>query len=477
MTLLEPLFRWEVVEAQFSDRARLQGMLDFEGALARAEARAGIVPTTAAAAITAKCQSDLFDFDALAKSGALAGNLAIPLVKQLTKLVEKDDKEAARFVHWGATSQDAIDTGFILQLRAVLDAIESEERKLADALAKLAKKYRATPIAGRTWLQQALPTSFGLIAAGWLDAIDRHRVRLDNLRPRVLVLQLGGAVGTLAALGDKGADVAAALAEEVQLNLPSLPWHGHRDRIAEAAAVFALLTGTLGKIARDISLHAQTEIAELNEPAAKGRGGSSTLPHKRNPVASAVVLAAATRVPGLLSSILSAMVQEEERGLGGWHAEWETLPEIIGLTAGALHHLTETVSGLEVDSVKMKENLDGTHGLIFAEAVQMTLARHVGRMAAHELVEKLAKRAQAKGRHLRDVVAEDRTVKKYLKKAELARLFDPEQYLGMTGNFIDRSLKAHAALQRNATAKRLEPSAPAPGVPPARVRKSAKKGQ
>jgi len=454
MNLLEPLFRWNAVEILLSDRARLQGMLDFEAALARAGARTRVIPEAAAPAIAAKCRAELFDNEALANATALAGNPAIPLVRQLTKLVEKEDKEAARFVHWGATSQDAMDTGFVLQLRAALDAIAPELQKLSDALAKLAKKYRATPIAARTWMQQALPTTFGVKAAGWLDAIDRHRVRFGELRQRALVLQFGGAVGTLAALGDKGMDVAAALAEDLQLRLPTLPWHTQRDRIAETVAAFALLTGSLGKIARDISLHAQTEIAELHEPAAKGRGGSSTMPQKRNPVTAAVVLAAATRMPGLLAAVFGAMAQEEERGLGNWHAEWETLPEIIGLAAGALHHLTETMSGLEVDTKKMKENLERTRGLIFAEAVQMTLARSLGRMAAHELVEAACKRALAKGRHLRDVLAEDRTVKKLLKKNELARLFNPAEYLGVADSMIDRALQAHNAMRPKASAAR-----------------------
>ncbi|MFZ0633936.1 MAG: lyase family protein, partial [Candidatus Acidiferrales bacterium] len=224
-----------------------------------------------------------------------------------------------------------------------------------------------------------------------------------------------------------------------------IPWHSHRDRIAEVASTLGLCTGTLGKIARDISLLAQTEVAEVFEPAAEGRGGSSTLPHKRNPVTSAVVLAAATRVPGLVSSMLAAMIQEQERGLGGWHTEWETMPEIIGLTAGALHHLTDTVGGLEIDSAKMAENLDVTRGLIFAEAVQMALSNALGRQAAHELVESVCKRAQAQKRHLREVLAEDAVVTKHLTREQLNRLFDSRQYLGAADAFIDRVLAAHSS--------------------------------
>jgi len=445
MSLLEPLFRWKAVEELFSDRARLQGMLDFEAALARAEVRAGVIPTPAAPAIAAKCRAELFDTEALARAAALAGNPAIPLVKQLTALVGAADKEAQRFVHWGATSQDAIDTGFVLQMREALQHIEAEVERLAGALAQLADKHRATPVAGRTWMQQALPTTFGLKAAGWLDAVTRHRARLAEARRRALVVQFGGAVGTLAALGDKGMGVTAALGEELHLGVPDLPWHAHRDRVGEVAATLGLLTGTLGKIARDISLHTQTEVGELFEPAAEGRGGSSTMPHKRNPVTSAVTLAAATRMPGLVSTILSAMVQEQERGLGGWHAEWETMPEIIGLAAGALHHLTDAVMGLELNAEHMAGNLELTHGLLFAEAAQMALGRALGRQAAHELVEAACKRAQTEKRHLRAVLTDDPVVAKHLAKEDLDRLFDPRQYLGVSEQLIDRVLAAHSS--------------------------------
>jgi 3-carboxy-cis,cis-muconate cycloisomerase len=455
MNLLEPLFRWEAIEDLFSDRARVQGMLDFEAALARAEARVGIIPASAAAAIAAKCRAQLFDTDVLARASALAGNAAIPLVKQLTALVGNDDKEAMRFVHWGATSQDAIDTGFVLQLREALRLIEPELERLSGALARLAEEHRATPVVGRTWMQQALPTTFGLKAAGWLDAINRHRERLTQTRRRAEVTQFGGAVGTLAALGQQGMDVAKALGEELHLTLPDMPWHGQRDRVVEVATVLGLCTGTLGKIARDISLQMQTEVAEVFEPAGVARGGSSTLPHKRNPVTSAVVLAAAVRVPGLVSSMLSAMVQEQERGLGGWHAEWETMPEIIGLAAGALHHLTDTVSGLQIDVTRMTENLDLTRGLIFAEAVQMALGSAMGRLTAHELVQAACRQAQAEKRHLREVLEQNAAVTQHLAAEDLERLFDPMQYLGAAENLIDRVLESHSSHKPKATSKKV----------------------
>jgi 3-carboxy-cis,cis-muconate cycloisomerase len=446
MRLLDPLFRWQAVEEIFSDHARIQSMLDFEAALARAEARVGVIPASAAAPIAAKCQAKLFDFKALADSATQAGNLAIPLVKQLTATVAAGDKEAARFVHWGATSQDAIDTGFVLQARRALELTAGELERFSDILARLAQQHRATSAAGRTWMQQALPTTLGLRAAGWLDAVGRHRVRLAETRSRALVLQFGGAVGTLAALGNEGMQVAKALAEELKLSLPALSWHAHRDRVAEIATTLGLCAGTLGKIARDLSLQAQTEVAEMFEPAGPGRGGSSTMPHKRNPVTAAVVLAAAIRVPALVSTMLAAMVQEQERGLGGWHAEWETLPEIIGLAAGALHHLVNTVEHLDINAEQMRANLEITHGLIFAEAVQMVLAGPMGREPAHELVEAACKKAQEQKRHLRDVLTKDPTITKHLNKKELERLFDPAGYLGVAGELIDRVLATHSSL-------------------------------
>jgi 3-carboxy-cis,cis-muconate cycloisomerase len=453
MRLFDPLFRWPPLEAALSDQARLQSMLDFEAALARAEARAGVIPEAAARTIAAHCSADRLDGEALARRAAAAGNLAIPLVEQLTALVARDDAAAAGCVHWGATSQDAIDTGLVLQLRQALARLEPELERLAGGLAALAEKHRRTPVAGRTWLQAAVPTTFGLKAAGWLDAVNRHRARLEAARSRALVLQFGGAVGNLAALGDKGWPVAEALAEELALPLPDLPWHAHRDRLAELAAAFGLCIGTLGKIARDLSLGMQAEVGELSEPAAPGRGGSSTMPQKRNPLGSAVALAAATRAPGLVATLLSAMVQEGERGLGGWQAEWETLTELTGLLGGALHHLTDAVVGLEIDAARMRENLDAQGGLIFAEGVQTALAARLGREKARRLVRGACDRARAESRPLRDVLAGEAEVGAHLSPAEQAKLFDPESYRGSAERMIDSVLAAHAARLRSPSAK------------------------
>jgi 3-carboxy-cis,cis-muconate cycloisomerase len=443
--LLTPLFRWSAIEAVFSDRGRLQAMLDFEAALARAEARAGVIPEPAAAAIAAVCRADRYDADALAASAARAGNLAIPLIQKLTALVGQHDPQAARFVHWGATSQDAIDTGLVLQLREALTRIESELERLADVLASLARAHRSTPMAGRTWLQQAAPTTFGLKAAGWLEAVSRDRARLAELHGRALVLQLGGPVGTLAALGRKGPEVAAALADELKLPLPLLAWHAQRDRVVEVAATLGLCAGTLGKIARDLALHSQTEVGELFEPEAEGRGGSSSLPHKRNPVASAAALAAAHRVPGLVASALAAMVQEDERGLGGWQAEWEIVPELVGLVGGALHHMTDALAGLRVDAARMRANLEATRGLVYSEAVEIALAGRVGRQDARRLVEAACRRARSEGRHLKEVLASDREVAPHLPASELEPLFDPLRALGSAERLVDGVLRRHDA--------------------------------
>lgn len=432
----------------FSDRGRLQGMLDFEAALARAQARVGAIPQVFAPAIEAQCQAKLFDIEALARAAAPAGNTAIPMVKALTALVARKDKEAAGYVHWGATSQDVMDTGLVLQLRNAFDLIDADLARLADALARLAKKHKRTPMAGRTWLQQAVPITFGLKAAGALSAVERHRARLRELRARVLVIQFGGATGTLASLGDRGLDIAKALAAELKLGDPDIPWHAHRDRVAEVATTLGLLVGTLGKIANDVSLLMQTEVGEAFEPAAPGRGGSSTMPHKRNPVGCAVVLAAATKMPALVSVMLSAMVQEHERGLGNWHAEWETLPEICMLSAGALGQLRQVIEDLEIDAARMRHNLDATHGLILAEAVSAALAPRLGRQAAHKLIEEACRRAVDQDKPLRDVLAKDAKVGKHLSATDLDRLFDPSHYLGVAEQFVERVLAARGVRKK-----------------------------
>ena len=452
MPLLDALFFSPRIEPFFSDLATVQSILDFETALAKAEARAGIVPTAAAAAISLNCRAELFDLSSLAAAVALSGNLAIPLVKQLTQLVARQNADAARFVHWGATSQDAIDTGAVLQIRCASVEVIADLDSLSDSLAHLADTHRRTPIVARTWLQQALPTSFGFIIAGWVDALLRHRTRLLNLNERALVLQFGGAVGTLAALGSKGLPISKYLAEELSLPEPAASWHSHRDRIAEIAVTFGLLSATLNKIANDLTLHMQTEVGELSEPHTPGRGGSSTMPHKQNPVSCAAILAASDRVPGLVSTILAAPPHTYQRSLGSWHAEWQTLPEIVRLTGGALYQLAALAPKLQVNPRRMRENLDLTRGLIYAEAVSMSLAEKIGRARAHEKIEAACQSAVQSKRHLRDVLSSQPDLATLLAPADLDRLFDPLNYLGASSDLIDAVLARSRKLsQRRST--------------------------
>ena len=331
----------------------------------------------------------------------------------------------------------------VLQLREALDLIAVELAELADALAGLAHRHRGTPMMGRTWMQHALPVTFGLKAAGWLDALLRHQQRLAEMRARLCVLQFGGAAGTLASLGDRGLAVAHAVGGVLDLPLPRLPWHAHRDRVAEFGTVLGLLTGSLGKIARDISLQNQTEVAELSEPVMVGRGGSSTMPHKRNPVGCAAVLAAAVRVPALVATLLSAMPNEHERALGGWQAEWDTLPEIASLCGAALTQLRDVAEGLVVDAARMRRNMELTQGLVMAEPVSVALAAELGRARAHEIIESACHTAADSGRHLLDVLQADMRVAPVLGGERLAALFDPLSYAGEAAAFVDRVLAAH----------------------------------
>ncbi|NWA05166.1 3-carboxy-cis,cis-muconate cycloisomerase [Pseudomonas gingeri] len=429
----------------FSDQGRVQAMLDFEAALARAQARVGLIPQAAVAPIEAACQAGLYDFCALGEAIATAGNSAIPLVKALGRQIAGADAGAERYVHLGATSQDVMDSGLVLQLRSAWQLIDRDLQRLGEVLVVQARRHAATPLAGRTWLQQATPVTLGMKIAGWLGALTRHRQRLRELQPRLLSLQFGGASGTLAALGDQAMPVAEALAGELHLGLPEQPWHTHRDRLVEFAAVLGLIAGSLGKQGRDISLLMQTEAAEVFEPSAPGKGGSSTMPHKRNPVGAAVLIATATRVPGLLSTLFSAMPQEHERSLGLWHAEWETLPDICRLVSGALQQALIVSEGLEVDPARMLENLDLTQGLLLAEAVSIVLAQRLGRDTAHHLLEQCCKRAVAEQRHLRAVLGDEPQVTAELSADELDRLLDPAHYLGQARTWVERAVAEHLA--------------------------------
>ena len=444
--LFDRYFISAAMAAVFSDTGRVQGMLDFEAALARAEARVGLIPQSAVAPIEAACRAERYDFAELAEAIALAGNSAIPLVKALGRQIAAVDPQAERYVHLGATSQDAMDTGLVLQLRQACALLDADLAQLAEALALQAERYADCVLPGRTWLQHATPVTLGMKLAGSLGAITRHRQRLAELKPRLLVLQFGGAAGTLAALGEQGWAVSEALAEELQLALPDQPWHTQRDRLVEFASLLGLIAGSLGKLGRDLSLLMQTDVAEVFEPSAVGKGGSSTMPHKRNPVGAAVLIAAATRAPGLVATLFAAMPQEHERSLGLWHAEWQTLPELCGLVSGALQQALLAVPGLEVDTARMRSNLELTRGLLLAEAVSIALAQRIGRDKAHHLIEQCCRQAIAEQRHLREVLGEQAEVCAQLSAAELDRLLDPGHYLGQAQRWVARAVAEHRAL-------------------------------
>lgn len=423
----------------FSDRARIQAMLDVEAALARAQTACGLVPQRAAIEIGNAAQVRKFDIEALGREVLKGGNLAIPLVKELTALVGANDKDAARWVHWGATSQDIIDTGLVLQIRDAWKLIDESLQSLGDHLAARAEEHARTPVIARTLMQQAIPTSLGLKIAGWLSAIAHTRRSLRQARPRVLALQFGGAAGNLASLAPDGAKVAEALAKELGL-ANAIPWHGQRERIADLGCTLAVLLGSLGKMARDLSLMAQTEIGEFSEPSGDGRGGSSTLPHKANPVACARIIAAARRAPGLAATLLGAMDQEHERALGGWHAEWETLPELFRLASAALESACFIAEHGRFDTERMRANLGVTNGLVFAEAASIALGRKIGKSAAHKLIERAARRAVAEKRSLRDCIEGDEEIAPYFDAPALDALFTPENQLGSAPEFVKRTI-------------------------------------
>jgi 3-carboxy-cis,cis-muconate cycloisomerase len=437
-SLLAPLYSTAEMRAVLDDRARLQRMLDFEAALARAEAAVGIVPASHGGTIADACQSKLYDLAALAEGTAVAGNLAIPLVNALTAEVGRRNKKAAAYVHWGATSQDVIDTAMVLELRAVIDTLFHDLDRATKAFIALAGRHRRNMTVARTLLQQAVPMPFGLKLAGYAAALARSRDRLRRLRKDSLVVQFGGAAGTLAALGEKGLDVSERLAALLDLAVPDAPWHTHRDRFAEIASAFAILAGTCGKIARDVILLMQSEVAEAFEPAAAGRGGSSTLPQKRDPVGAAAALSAAMIAPNLAATVLNAQFQEHERSVGGWQSEWVTFPALALVVSGTLRAVAEIAEGLTVDVERMKANLEASGGLVLAEAVSFALAEKLGRSEAHELVAELTREAAKSKRPFKDVVADSPKIKPHLSANELDRLFMPNHYQGSAQTFIDR---------------------------------------
>ncbi len=431
------LYGTEAMRAAMGEMAFLQRMLDVEAALARAEARLGIVPAEAAAAITAAARAERLDLPALAAATRNTGYPVVGLVGQLSDLA---GPEAGRWTHWGATTQDIMDSAVVLQMREALDLIGADLARLTAALGRMARAHRDTVMAGRTHLQHALPVTFGYKVAVWLSPLITMEARLAALRPRALRLQFGGAAGTLASLGDQGEAVQAALAEELGLAVPDIPWHVARDGIAEAVCVLGLLCGALSKIATDVMLLMQTEVAEVAEPHQAGRGGSSTMPQKRNPIACEYVLAQARGVHALVPLVLAAMAQDQERGTGPWQAEPLAVPQAFLLAHGALAHALVIAEGLVVDPTRMRANLDATGGLIVAEAVMMGLAPALGRGEAHDVVHHACDLALAERIPLAEALARDPQVSARLPREAIARMTDPAAYLGAAGAFVDRVL-------------------------------------
>jgi 3-carboxy-cis,cis-muconate cycloisomerase len=425
----------------FTPLARVQSMLDVEVALAEALADVGAIPASSVPPIRAASRAEQYDLNRLNDDAASAGNILIPLVQELTRRVATIDAVAAGHVHWGATSQDVMDTALLLQLRAEVGDIARSLTRAADAAAVLADRHAATPIAGRTWLQQATPTTFGAKAAAWLDAIARSRLRLTTAMEAALELQFGGATGTLSSLGSAGQAAAKGLAARLHLRVADIPWHTERGRIVNVACALGMTCGSLGKIGRDIALLAQTEVGEVREPSSTGRGASSSMPHKRNPVAAAVAAAAAVQSPGLVATMLSAMPQEHERALGGWQAEWETLPALAILTSRSAGAIADALPDLVVDEARIRANLDVAGGIARAEGLVMALVSRLGRATAMSMVESACQKAAADGRPLQEVAAEDPQIREHLSAEQIASALDPASFAGDTRTFIDRVLQ------------------------------------
>lgn len=433
------IFSTDAMRRIWSDENRIQKYLDIEAALARVQAQLGIIPAEAATEIAKHGDVLQYDVGKLKNRTEAIGYPVLPVVEQLVKLCANGLGEWA---HWGATTQDITDTAAVLQIRESLDLVADDLASICGSLRSLAEKYRDTPVAGRSNLQQAIPTTFGFKMAVLLAAFERHRARLAEIRPRVLVGEFGGAVGTLASLGRRGLEVQAALMQELKLGQPAIAWHTARDTFAEVGCFLGLLTGTLGKVATDVKLMMQTEVGEVSEPFAHGRGSSSTMPQKRNPISCNFILACTAVVRQQVAALLEAVVEDHERSTGPWEIEWIALPEIFLLSAGALAQARHILPGLYVDEKRMRENLDITKGLILSEAVMMGLAPHIGRQRAHDLVYDICRKVAETGTPLIDLLSEDKEISQHLDRAALERLTDPANYLGLAGVMVDRVLEA-----------------------------------
>jgi 3-carboxy-cis,cis-muconate cycloisomerase len=444
MGLFGGLFAHGEAGALVTDRALLDAMVEFEVALLDALAELGLAPAEAARELADAVAAGNLELD-LDELGRATGEQGTPVPGLLRMLRRQLPESASAHLHKGATSQDVIDTAMMLVAGRALDPILADLAAAADACAELVQRHRETLLPGRTLLQQALPVTFGIKAAGWLSGLDGVGTELTAIRDRDLAIQFGGAVGTLASLGDRGLDVATAVAARLKMSAPELPWHTIRLRPARIASALGTTLGLLGKIGRDVALLAQTELVEVAEGGGEGRGGSSTMPHKRNPVGAIGLLACAQKGPGLVATMLGAMVQEHERGAGGWQAEWETLLELLRLTGSAAAIAKELLAGLEVDPERMRADMDLTGGLVMSESVAAALAPSLGRSDAQELVEKAARRSVEESRGFREVLLELPEVADVLGPDGVDEALDPAGYLGVTAKLIDRTLAAHRA--------------------------------
>src|SRR5262245_26020780 len=445
--IFRDIFSTSEMRLVFSDEYRTACYLEIEAALARVQGRLGIIPKEAANEIVAKCKVENIDF---AKLKATTERIGYPILGVVQQIVAFCDNGLGEWCHWGATTQDITDTATIMQIRAALDLVEQDMERIAAALAQLARDHRDTPMAGRSNLQQAVPLTFGFKCACLLAAMQRHRARLKQLRPRVLVGEFAGAVGTLASLGKDGLKVQQGLMADLKLGQPEIAWHTVRDRIGEVGCFLGLVTGTLGKVSMDVKLLMQTEVAEVFEPFHEGRGSSSTMPQKRNPVSSLYIHSTVALVRQHVAALLEAAVADHERSTGPWEIEWISLPEIFLLSSGALVQTKLLVQGLEVDAKRMRENLDLTLGMIVSEAVMMGLGPHLGRQRAHDLVYDICRKVAATGEPLVELLARDSEIAKYLTSAELDKMCDPARYLGLAGEMVDNVL-AREREQRPAT--------------------------
>lgn len=435
--IFAPLFHSTEMQALFNDNARVQAYLDTEGALALAQAKLDLIPVEAAQKIYETASTINIDMERLAHD---TGTVGYPILGLVRQLVDAAGSEYGGYVHWGATTQDIMDTATVLQISNGLDLINKDLNRVEKALMVLAEKHRDTVMAGRTHLQHALPITFGYKAAIWLDSIRRAQARLEQMRPRVLNAQLWGAAGTLASIGDNAKLLTGALAKELGLFTPITPWHATRDGFAEVGCNLALMTGSLSKIAFDIMIMCMDEISEVAEPFVKDRGASSTMPQKRNPISCEVIRGCNLGVAKAAALLMDAQEADFERATGTWHAEWIALPQVFVLSHCALSQAVFLLEGLEVFPERMSENLDISKGLIVAESAMMALAPHLGRQAAHDVVYDACREAQSKSSSLYDALVQREDVTKYIDKDSLKQVLSPSSYLGLSQHIVDKVL-------------------------------------